>query len=150
MLAVVLGNAELALDELNNDDGPRRNIEQILKASKRARDLVKQILTFSRKSERGKKPLRLTPLVKETFRLLRGSLPSTIHMELDTKTEFDTVIADESQIQQIVMNLATNAGYAMREKGGALTIVISEAFLKKEILCPTGDGSGKVREADSP
>ncbi len=131
MLAVVLGNAELALDDMKGDDGPRRNIEQIIKASKRARDLVRQILTFSRKSAQEKKPLRLTDLAKDTFRLLRGVLPSTVRMELDVKTGSDTVVGDASQIQQIVMNLAANGAYAMREKGGALTIGVSGLTLRE-------------------
>ena len=118
MLAVILGNAELALDDITDNDGPRRNIEQIVKASKRARDLVKQILTFSRKSEAGRNPLKLTPLIKETHKLLRGTLPSTIHMELDIRTASDTVAADPSQIQQVLMNLATNAAHAMQRDGG--------------------------------
>ena len=117
MLAIILGNAELALDDVTGDT--RRNIEHIVKASRRARDLVKQILTFSRKSAAGRTPLRLTPLVKETHKLLRGTLPSTIRMDLDIRTALDTVAADPSQIQQVLMNLATNAAYAMQEKGAA-------------------------------
>lgn len=73
MLALILGNAELALDEIRDKtNGGGHQVEQILKASKRARDLVRQILTFSRKSERQRKPLKLTPLVEETAKLLRG------------------------------------------------------------------------------
>ncbi len=131
MLAVVLGNAELALDDITGMDGPKRNIEQIVKASKRARDLVKQILTFSRKSAAGRTPLRLTPLIKETHKLLRGSLPSTIHMELDIRTESDTVAADPSQIQQVLMNLATNAAHSMGEAGGTLTVELADVRLEK-------------------
>ncbi|MGD0230136.1 MAG: response regulator [Syntrophorhabdales bacterium] len=125
MLAVILGNAELVLDDVEGAYGARRNLEQIVKASKRARDLVKQILLFSRKGERGRKALRLTPLVKETYKLLRGTLPSTIHMELDLPAESDTILADPSGIQQILMNLATNAAYAMREDGGTMRISLS-------------------------
>jgi PAS domain S-box-containing protein len=132
MLAVIMGNAELALDETDGNEATRRNIEQIVKASKRARDLVKQILAFSRKTERGKKPLKLTPLLKETYVLLRGSLPATVTIELDLGTDKDTVISDPSQIQQIVMNLATNAAHAMRDKGGTLTLGLSNATLSKD------------------
>lgn len=70
--------------------------------------------------------LKLTPLVKETYKLLRGSLPSTIQMKLDLHTTSDTVIGDPSQVQQVLMNLATNAVHAMREKGGSLLIGLSE------------------------
>ncbi len=130
MLAVILGNAELALDDIK-EAGPKRNIEQIVKASKRARDLVKQILTFGRKSERGKNLLRLVPLVKETFALLRGTLPTTIKMELDIQTRLDTIRADVSQIQQVVMNLAMNAAQAMASQGGVLAFTVSDAVVKE-------------------
>ena len=129
MLAIILGNAELALDDVTGDT--RRNIEHIVKASRRARDLVKQILTFSRKSAAGRTPLRLTPLVKETHKLLRGTLPSTIRMDLDIRTALDTVAADPSQIQQVLMNLATNAAYAMQEKGGSLTISLADVTFEQ-------------------
>jgi signal transduction histidine kinase len=141
MLAVIMGNAELALDETDGNESLRRNIEQIVKASKRARDLVKQILTFSRRAERGKKPLRLTPIIKETAALLRGLLPSTIAINLQLETESDTVSSEPSQIQQILMNLATNAGHAIGEKGGTLTITLSEARLGPGVPLPDSDMS---------
>jgi nitrogen-specific signal transduction histidine kinase/CheY-like chemotaxis protein len=134
MLAVIIGNAELALDETDATKPSRRNIEQIVKASKRASDLVKQILTFSRKTEAGKNPINLIPLIKETFKLLRGTLPSTIQMNVNIKTEKDTVMADPSQVQQVLMNLATNAAYAMRDKGGTLTIEMSDATVTDDAL----------------
>jgi PAS domain S-box-containing protein len=130
MLAVIMGNAELALDDAEGNHGVKRNIEQIVKASKRARDLIKQILTFSRKTAAGKNPLNLTPLIKETHKLLRGSLPSTITIGLDIETESDTVTADPTQIQQILVNLATNAAYAMHDKG-ILTIGLSNVTLQQ-------------------
>ena len=135
MLAVILGNAELALDDIK-EDGPRDNLKQILKASKRSRDLVKQILTFSRKSEGQKKTLKLGRLVRETAELLRGSLPSTINIELDIDTDRDTILADPSQIQQVLMNLSTNAAHAMSDDGGTLSISLSEIMFKQEDTMP--------------
>jgi PAS domain S-box-containing protein len=129
MLAVILGNAELALDDVSGTDAAR-NIEQIVKASKRARDLVREILTFSRKTERQRKPLRLTPLVEETFRLLRGSLPSTIDTRLDVRVTWDVVIADPSQIRQVLMNLATNAAHAIGDNRGTLSITLTDATFR--------------------
>ncbi len=126
MLAIILGNAELALDDLLPGDRPSQNIKQIIQASKRARDLVRQILTFSRKTERGKNPVAVEPLLKETFRLLRGTIPSTIRMKLHIYAGSATVLADPSQMQQIVVNLATNAAHAMEENGGLLTISLTE------------------------
>ncbi len=126
MLAVILGNAELALDDLRDGAGAARNIEQIVNASKRAGDLVRQILTFSRRTEHRKDALILTPLVKETHKLLRSTLPSTIRMELRLRTKHDAVAGDPSQLQQVLMNLAGNAAYAMRERGGTLSITLSD------------------------
>jgi len=139
VLAIVLGNAELALEDLKGNSGPERNINQIIDASKRARQLIKQILAFSRKTERGKTPLALTPLIKDTFTLLRGTLPTTIRLELDLQSKSDTVLADPSQMEQVLMNLSTNAAYAMRENGGVLTIRLSEVVVKQSDRIPGGD-----------
>jgi PAS domain S-box-containing protein len=135
MLAVILGNAELALDDVK-EDGARDNLKQILRASKRSRDLVKQILAFSRKSEGQKKTLKLSRLVRETVELLRGSVPSTITIGLDITTDRDSIVADPSQIQQVLMNLSTNAVHSMEDHGGTLSIGLSEMTFKKEETMP--------------
>ncbi len=135
MLAVIMGNAELALDDIG-EEGLRQNISQILKASKRSRDLVKQILTFSRKDGgKDKEPVAIVPLVKETFQLLKASLPATINIDLNVQTETDIVVlAQPSEVQQIVVNLANNAAHAMRENGGKLTIGLSSITLGSDSL----------------
>jgi PAS domain S-box-containing protein len=125
MLAVIIGNTELALDEIE-DEGARGNLKQILNASMRSRDLVKQILAFSRKEGRKGKIIQAVPILEDTFNLLRSSLPTTINMKLNIRANRDvTVLAEPSQIQQVVMNLANNAAYAMRADGGELTIGLS-------------------------
>lgn len=133
VLAIVLGNAELALDEIDKE-GPRQNINQIVKASKRARDLTRQILTFSRRTERARNPVGLEPLLKETNEMLRGTLPTTIRMKLDLRAESDIVLADPSQIQQVLVNLATNAAHAMRDSGGILTVSLENITLRESQL----------------
>jgi signal transduction histidine kinase len=80
---------------------------------------------FSRKSEKKPAVVTLTPLIKETFKLLRSSIPTTIQMNLHLKTESDAVYADPSQIQQVIMNLCTNAAYAMRERKGDLRVILA-------------------------
>jgi len=80
------------------------------------------MLLFSRKSEKKQELITLSPIIKETFKLLRSSVPTTIQMELQLKTESDTVYADPSQIQQVIMNLCTNAAYAMRGTTGSIDI----------------------------
>ena len=141
MLAIILGNAEIALDDLQGGDGPGRNIEHIIKASKRARDLVRQILAFGRKNEGAKQPLQLAPLMQETYKLLRGVLPSTVRMHLDIRTESATVLADPSQVQEVLMNLATNAAHAMRDNGGILTIGLSTVAFNQNDPRPDPDMS---------
>ena len=139
MLAIILGNAELALDDLEEKDRASGNVEQIVRASQRARDLIGQILAFSRKTERERRKLRLTPLLKETYKLLRGTLPTTIRMELDVRTKSDTVLADPSQIQQVLINLATNATHAMQKDGGVLTISLADVAVKQQGQIPDAE-----------
>lgn len=131
ILAVIMGNVELALDDAT-DNNVRHNLDQIFAASKRGRDLVKQILAFSRKSEGGLKETEISALVKETARLLRSSLPSTIRIELNIRSTPCVVMADPSQIQQILMNLSTNAAHAMRHTGGVLHIELEHTTLRKD------------------
>jgi PAS domain S-box-containing protein len=139
ILAAIIGNTEIALDEIP-EDGPRRNLEQIIKASMRARDLVRQILTFSTRTEQKMKVLHLSPLIEETFEMLKASLPSTISMHLDLGTNQDTVCADVSQVQQILMNLSTNAAQAM-DGGGRLDVVLGRALFGHNDLLPESDMS---------
>jgi PAS domain S-box-containing protein len=131
ILAIIMGNAELACDRLDsNDPDPRQNLEQIIRASWRARDIVKQILTFSKNHKAERNPIQLTPLLKETHNLLRGTLASTIRMEVEILTESDTILADPSQIEQVLINLATNAAYAMKDDG-TLTMTLSNVTIRQ-------------------
>jgi CheY-like chemotaxis protein len=125
ILAAIIGFTEMVLDDVADNRDVQHKMEQVLKAGFRGRDLVKQILAFSRKTAAERKEISLTPLVKETHALLRSSLPSTIQMDLVITTGDDYVLANPTQLQQVLMNLATNAAYAMRESGGRLTIGIS-------------------------
>ncbi len=139
MLAIIMGNAELALDDLEDMEGPRKNLEHILQAAQRGRDLVKQVLMFSRKTAHEHKPLALTPLLKETWKFLRSSLPTTIEMHAHLRAKPDTVFADPAQMQQVLMNLATNSAYAMREWGGDLTMGLSTVFFGPTDPLPVAD-----------
>ena len=122
ILAAIVINSEMALLDLPGGSGIRKNLELILKSGLRGKDLVRQMLLFSRKSEKKQEIITLTPLIKETFKLLRSSLPTTIQMKLHLETESDSVSADPSQIQQVIMNLCTNAAYAMRGTTGSIDI----------------------------
>ena len=122
ILSAVLGYTEMALAEPSMDDRLRRYLDQVFKAGERARDLVRQILSFSRQSEEKPRPMRVSPIAKEVMRLLRASLPATIKIHQDIHGDWDTVVADPTQIHQILMNLCTNAAHAMQGKNGELKV----------------------------
>ncbi|NTW17083.1 MAG: PAS domain S-box protein, partial [Syntrophaceae bacterium] len=124
ILGAILGYTDMALADQKMDDRQRRYLEQVFKAGERARDLVKQILTFSRQREQEKKPVLIAPIIKEGIKMLRSSLPTTVKIIQNIKDESLMVLADPIQIHQVVMNLCTNAAHAMREKGGTLDIEI--------------------------
>ena len=128
LLAVILGNTELALDDMPENDLAVRNLRQVHTAALRGRDLVKQILAFSRKSAPQAKPFSVTPLIRETTKLLRSTVPTTIEIREDLKAAEDTLNADPTQIQQVILNLTTNAAHAMAE-GGVMTIGLDRITL---------------------
>jgi len=131
ILTPILGYADIALDLLPHTDEKREYIEQIRKASYRAKDLVSQILTFSRRSDQDVvlKPVRITLIVKEVVKLLHASLPKSIEIRPVIKTEHDIILADPTQIHQVLMNLSTNASHAMRSMGGGLLEVRMMDFI---------------------
>ncbi len=139
ILAAIIGFTEMAIDDVSDNAPVQQKMERVLKAALRGRDLVRQILAFSRKTEGERTEISLTPLVKETHELLRASLPSTIRTALDFTTKEDFVLVDPTQMQQVLMNLATNAAYAMREDGGLLTIRISSATFAQGSILPDPD-----------
>jgi PAS domain S-box-containing protein len=130
ILSAVLGYTEMALGEPNLDDHLRPHLDQIFKAGERARDLVKQILDFSRQNYEKPRPLRVCPIINEVLKLLRASLPSTIKICRDIREDLDTVFADPTQIHQILMNLCTNAAHAMRETKGELKVSLVPVEIK--------------------
>ena len=136
MLAAVMGFTEMAIDDNKSDNrAVDRALKNVLKAAFRGRDLVKQILAFSRKTHQEIIPFKLTPLIRETVTFLKATLPSTVKIEVKVKSTSDTILADPVQLQQVVMNLCTNAAFAMREEGGRLTIALHDA---EESSLPSG------------
>ncbi|MDA8125939.1 MAG: PAS domain S-box protein [Deltaproteobacteria bacterium] len=131
ILGGIVGYAGLA--QLKTCDGPiKPYLEQILRACDRAKDLVTQILTFSRQRDLEKKPLSVTPVVKEALKLLRSSLPATIEIRLHQENIPDTILANATQIHQVLINLCANAAHAMRERGGVLDIALSRLDITGE------------------
>ena len=122
ILGAILGYAELA--QLNTSDNPKvqKYIDQLCMASERAKALVLQILAFSRQSKSEKIPVDIGLVIKEALKLLRASIPTTIEIRQNVKSNICTVEADQTQIHQIVMNLCTNAFHAMEKEGGQLDV----------------------------
>jgi PAS domain S-box-containing protein len=131
ILFPIIGYTEMSLDEIPKDTPAVRYLEQVLKAANRAKSLVDQILSFSRQSEEEIKPLHLTPVIKEVLKLLRASLPASIEIRKDIIPNCRPVLADPTQVHQIMMNLCTNAYHAMRDKGGTLDVTLKEADLSE-------------------
>jgi PAS domain S-box-containing protein len=132
ILAAIMGYAEMALYDVPEGTQGRRNLEQVLKAGYRGKDLVKQIITFSRRSEQERGPMRVSPIAKETLKLLRASLPTTIEIRQNIGARSGMVLADPTQIHQVLMNLCSNAAYAMREKGGILEIRLADVDISSD------------------
>jgi len=131
ILSAIIGYTELAMSGLPEDSRARSNMNKLLKAGERAKDLVKQILTFSSHTEQGKKPVLIHPIVKEILKLLRSTLPTTIEIRQNISST-STVLADPTQIHQVIMNLCTNAYHAMNEKGGVLEVSLSDTELDSD------------------
>ena len=136
ILTAILGNSEMALIKIPKGDPVRLNLERNLESGYRAADLVKQILTFSRQAELEHKPVLLVAIIKEVLKLMRSSLPSTIDIRqnIDIHTEESIVLADSTQLHQVVMNLCTNAAHAMRAQGGVLSVNLTEAVADASLV----------------
>ncbi len=132
ILSAIIGFSELAINEAPRGTKLRENMEQVLKAGHRAKDLVKQILAFSRKGAQEEKPVSVIPIVKEVLKLLQASLPATIEIRQSYGTDLGAVMADPTQLHQVLMNLCTNAAHAMREKGGVLEVKLTRIDLNSE------------------
>ncbi len=131
ILSAMFGYIELAQMRVGDDTRLKKYLGDSLTAARRARDLVQQILTFSRKADQQKKPFPMVVIVKEACRLLRSSIPATIEITKDLQSQA-VIFADPTQIHQVVMNLCTNSYQAMEEKGGTLTIRLYDQEIKDD------------------
>ncbi|MDR3629510.1 MAG: PAS domain S-box protein [Desulfocapsaceae bacterium] len=122
ILGAILGYAEMIQDDCAPDSRTAQDIREVIRAGMRARDLVKQILAFSRQVETDRVPLQPETVIREAVRLLRSSLPTTITIQLDLDPNAGIILADPTHIHQILINLCTNAFHAMEGAGGILSI----------------------------
>lgn len=131
ILAIIISNTEMSLEDIAEDSPVHGSLKLVLKAGQRGKNLVKQFLTISRQKEQEKEAVRLREIVNECFTLLRSTLPTTIELHQQIDVGSDLIAADPTQINQVIMNLCTNAGDAMREKGGVLDISVNEMQLSE-------------------
>lgn len=138
ILAAIMGNLQLAQSAFTEPEKLNKYLQSGFDASLRARDLVEQILSISRRGEQEKQPLQLAVVVKEVIKLLRATIPTTI----DIKDDLDSkrfILADTTQIHQVILNLCTNAYHAMQETGGCLTITLAEKTITELQHLPSLD-----------
>lgn len=131
ILGVIMGYTEISLERIEDGAGLERRLGEVLKAGNRAKDLIGQILTFSRQGDQEVRPLNLDPMVKETLKLIRAMIPANIEINYEQRCEADVVLADPTQIHQVLMNLCTNAAHAMRDSGGVLDVNMIDFVLDK-------------------
>ena len=142
ILSIVMGNAELALDLTPKTEATRVFLGEILTACTRARDVVRQLLTFSRKTAVHPKPMDMAPVVKESLRLLRSIIPRNIDFRYGIPAQLPAVAADPGHLHQIMINLCTNAADAMSQKGGVMEIDLEPVSLDENDLADLDISSG--------
>ena len=125
ILSAIIGFSEMSLEDIPEGHPAKHHAAQILRAATRGRDLVRQILVFSHRNEEERKHFKLSLIIKEALKLLRASLPSTIEIRERVDEESGVIFASPTQIHRVLMNLCTNAGHAMRTKGGVLEVCLS-------------------------
>ena len=134
VLFSIIGFTELTIADMPKDDQNQSNLDQVLVAANRAKEMVQQILAFSRQTKTEKKPVKIQSIIKEVVKLLKSSIPSTIEIKVSIDKNCNPVFADPGQIHQIIMNLATNAAHAMKEKGGVMEFILKQQKILLEDL----------------
>ena len=130
MLAAILGNVQVAVEEMAAGQAPQRSLEEIRKAADRSRALVRQILAFSRRQPPERKPCLLQEVVANAVQILRATLPSWVTLELQAAADLPCVLADAIQIEQIVLNLGSNAAHAIGDKAGRIRLHLEPLYLE--------------------
>jgi signal transduction histidine kinase len=132
ILSIIIGNTELAQDDVPDGNPARANLREIKNVSLRARDVVKQLLNFSRKSAHRLQTLNIIPTIEESIQLLRASIPSSVEIRYMLPRESGSIQGDPVQIKELMINLCTNAALAMEDTGGIIDINIRDIMLSHE------------------
>ena len=135
----IIGFTEMSLVEAPEDSTLEENLNHVLSAGHRAKELVQQILAFSRMSEQEKRPIDLRLIVNEALKLLRASIPTTIEISQKIAKKDTAVLADPTQIHQVIMNLCTNASHAMEPGGGELNVIVGPVDFDTPRILASGE-----------
>lgn len=122
ILGIILGNAELAITDIVQSNPVAQNLKEIRTASLRAKKVIRQLLSFSRKTEVQMAPVSIIPIIRESVSLMRASIPTNIAIEQDLSNDCGAIVADATQVHQVIINLCTNAAHAMEDTGGAVHV----------------------------
>lgn len=149
ILWTVIGFTELAMDDLPEDSKSCANLRNVLLSGERAKDLVSQILSISRPDEQSRRPVDIRPILKETIKFLRSSIPSTIEIRVRIDSKIGHVVADPTQIHQVLMNLCTNAWHAIGTTPGVLELVLDQVELHARVGGLTPGPYARITVKDS-
>jgi PAS domain S-box-containing protein len=152
LLSAIIGYTELSLGQLKEELDIKENLMEVIKAGKRAGDLVKQILAFSRQSELELRPIQIKPIIIDALKLLRALIPKTIEIQKNISSDA-TVSADPTQIHQVLMNLCANASHAMQENGGVLEVSLTDVMIDADFIAQNPEIAAgnylRIRVSDS-
>jgi PAS domain S-box-containing protein len=146
ILFPIVGFSELLMEDLSPESREHENVAEIYKAARRAGDLVKQILSFSRQAENIKMPVRIQQILKEAIKLARATIPSNIKITQSIQNDCSPIMADPTQLHQIAINLITNAYHAVEQEGGDIFIALRVSNITGEDIegTPLDPGSYAV------
>ncbi|MBC8395013.1 MAG: PAS domain S-box protein [Deltaproteobacteria bacterium] len=130
ILGAIIGNAELASLDVPAGNAVKDNLKEILTASMRAKNMVRHILSFARKTSVERKPIQVSTVIKDSLKLMRASIPATIEIRKNILCESEMILADSTEINQVLMNLCTNAVHAMSDGGDVLEVSLKNAELR--------------------
>ena len=143
ILFPILGYSELLLDALSGDEKLRRQVREVIKAARRGSELVQQILAFSRQAEQKKLPVRIQQVLREVLKLMRAAIPADITINRDIQGDCPPVMADPTQLHQIVMNLITNAYHAVEATAGTISVGLRRDILSAQDVVDRSIASGR-------
>ncbi len=129
IMGIILGNTELALEDVPESNRAYSNLEAIKTASRRAANIVKQLSNLSRITDLKLQPIEIAPVIKDALKFLRSTIPNTIDIQQNIQITNETILADPVQINQIIMKLCINASHAMEQTSGNLTIIVEKVIL---------------------